>query len=81
MRLCGSRGAGSVISLGRRVLGEFVDVEDEEASSRYRKGGACKDHGHSSRALNMSVIHDEPHQVGDDTEDDREESRAGSAVN
>ncbi|EJK66193.1 hypothetical protein THAOC_12899 [Thalassiosira oceanica] len=78
-------GEGAVISLGRTVLEEFADMEDEdgEASSRDRKSGAGKGRGHSSRALSnmMSAIRDEPHQVGDDTEDDREENWAGSVVN
>mmetsp|Transcript_14312 Transcript_14312/g.32412 ORF Transcript_14312/g.32412 Transcript_14312/m.32412 type:complete len:102 (+) Transcript_14312:733-1038(+) len=84
MRLCWSRGrerhiAGPDSARGVRRLEE----EDEEASSRDRKSGAGEDRGHSSRALSnmMSAIHDEPHQVGDDTEDDREENWAGSVVN
>ena len=45
-----------------------MEGDDEEASSRDRKSGAGEDRGHSSRALsNMSAIHDEPYQVGDDT--------------
>mmetsp|Transcript_3250 Transcript_3250/g.6483 ORF Transcript_3250/g.6483 Transcript_3250/m.6483 type:complete len:102 (-) Transcript_3250:352-657(-) len=84
MRLCWSRGrerhiAGPDSARGVRRLEE----EDEEASSRDRKSGAGEDRGHSSRALSnmMSAIHDEPHQVGDDTEDDRGENYAGSVVN
>ncbi|EJK63464.1 hypothetical protein THAOC_15872 [Thalassiosira oceanica] len=60
-----------------------LEEEAEEASSRGMKSGDGEDRGHSSRVLSnmMSAIHDEPHQVGDDTEDDREENYAGSVVN
>ncbi|EJK64448.1 hypothetical protein THAOC_14814 [Thalassiosira oceanica] len=89
-RGCAGRGGGSVIryrwagqcsrssSRGVRRLEE----EAEEASSRGMKSGDGEDRGHSSRVLSnmMSAIHDEPHQVGDDTEDDREENYAGSVV-